>query len=106
MNNTISTEDFKVALSNFNTKYHSAKGLTVNNSFLGQQYQFLMVKQHNNKEAALEYLDGLLSDPEAFAEIDLPSARSMVITPDNLIMLLQTKDIEGYEKFYEEQYLN
>ena len=106
VNNTISTEDFKVALSNFNTKYHSAKGLTVNNSFLGQQYQFLMVKQHNNKEAALEYLDGLLSDPEAFAEIDLPSARSMVITPDNLIMLLQTKDIEGYEKFYEEQYLN
>ncbi len=106
VNNTISTEDFKVAVSNYNGTYHRTKQLQVNSSFLGQEYQFLMIKQLPNKEEALGYLDGLLNDPEAFSNIDMGSARSVVITPDNLIMLLQTKDLDGYERFYEEQYLN
>jgi hypothetical protein len=105
-NQVISTNDLKVALSNFNNKFYSLKKLQISNSFVGPENQMVMVRQFANKEESLQYLDGLLSDPEALTNVDVSMARYFVITPDNLLLLMQTKDLEGYDKFYEAQYLN
>jgi hypothetical protein len=32
--------------------------------------------------------------------------RSVVITPDNLLLLMQSKDVDEYEFFFGENYLN
>ncbi len=105
-NNVISTNDFKIALSNYNNKYYNSKGIQISSAFLGTENQFVMLREFANKEDALRYLDGLLGDPEAFTELDISSARYVTITPDNMLLLMQTKDLDGYEKFYEENYLN
>lgn len=105
-NNVISSNDIKVAVSNYNNKYHSSKGLQLSTAFLGSENQFLMIRDFPNKEEALQYLDGLLSDPEAFMDMDISSARSVTITPDNMLLLMQTRDMDGYQQFYEENYLN
>jgi len=105
-NNVISTNDFKIALSNYNGKFYRGKGLQISSAFLGSENQFVMLREFTNKEDALRYLDGLLGDPEAFTELDISSARYVTITPDNMLLLMQTKDLDGYEKFYEENYLN
>ena len=105
-NNVVGSNELKVAVSNYNTKFYSVKKLQISNSFLGTEYQFLMIRQFTDKEDALAYLDGLLSDEEAFQGIDLPTVRSVVITPDNLLLLMQSKDVDEYEFFYGENYLN
>ena len=105
-NNVVGSNELKVAVSNYNTKYYSVKKLQISNSFLGNEFQFLMVRQFTDKDDALSYLDGLLSDEEIFRGIDLPTVRSVVITPDNLLLLMQSKDVDEYEFFYGENYLN
>jgi hypothetical protein len=103
-NQVISTNDLKVAVSNYNTKYFSSKGLTITNSFIGSEEQFVMVRQFRNADDALAYLDGILSDQNAFGETDITQARSVVITPDNMILLIQNKDAAGYERFFDDRY--
>ncbi len=105
-NNVVGSNELKVAVSNYNTKYYSVKKLQISNSFLGTEYQFLMIRQFTDKEDGLAYLDGLLSDEEVFQGIDLPTVRSVVITPDNLLLLMQSKDLDEYEFFFGENYLN
>jgi hypothetical protein len=105
-NNVVGSNELKVAVSNYNTKYYSVKKLQISNSFLGTEYQFLMIRQFTDKEDGLAYLDGLLSDEEVFQGIDLPTVRSVVITPDNLLLLMQSKDVDEYEFFFGENYLN
>jgi tetratricopeptide (TPR) repeat protein len=105
-NNVIGSNTLKVAVSNYNTKYYSIKKLQTSNSFLGTEFQFVMIRQFTDKEDAVRYLDGLLSDPEALVEIDVASLRSVIISPDNLLLLMQSRDLDGYEAFYEEKYLN
>ncbi|HEX5002127.1 MAG TPA: tetratricopeptide repeat protein [Bacteroidia bacterium] len=103
-NQVISTDDFKVAVSNYNTKYFSSKGLSITNSFIGNDQQFVMVRQFRNGAEAKTYLDGVLSDSTAFMNFDMSMARSLVISPDNMILLIQNKDAAGYEYFFEEKY--
>ncbi len=105
-NNVIGSNAFKVAISNYNTKYYSVKKLQISNSFLGTENQFIMVREFTDKEDGIRYLDGILSDPEALAEFDQGSIRSIVISPDNMLLLMQTRDLDGYEEFYAEKYLN
>lgn len=104
-NNVVGTNELKVALSNYNTKFYSVKNLQISNSFLGTESQFTMIRQFTDKEDALRYLDGILSDPEALQEIDISSTKAITITPNNLLLLMQTRDITGYEHFYDEWYL-
>ncbi len=105
-NNVISTNDLKIDLSNYNNKFFSVKKLQISSAFLGSEFQFVLIREFTNKEDALRYLDGLLSDAEALSNIDVPSAKSVIITPDNMILLMQSKDMDGYEQFYEAHYLN
>ncbi|MDQ3051465.1 MAG: tetratricopeptide repeat protein [Bacteroidota bacterium] len=106
VNNVISTNDFKIAVSNYNNKFYSIKKLQISSSFVGEENQMMMIRQFNNKQDGVTYLNGLTSDPEAFVDIDISNARYFTITPDNLLLLMQTKDIDGYDAFYEEKYLN
>lgn len=105
-NNVISTNEFKIAISNYNNKFYSLKKLQISNSFVGEDNQMMMIRQFENKQEGLTYLNGLLTDPEALTDIDISVARYFTITPDNLLLLMQTKDIDGYDAFYEEKYLN
>jgi tetratricopeptide (TPR) repeat protein len=104
-NNIIGTNALKVALSNYNTKYYSIKNLQISNSFLGTENQFTMIRPFTNKEDALQYLDGLLSDPEALQEVDVNIIKPITITPDNLLLLMQSRDLSGYEQFYDTHYM-
>ncbi len=105
-NNVISTNDFKVAISNFNNKYYSVKKLQISNSFIGTEKQLVMIRQFSNKAEGLTYLNGLLTDQDALSGVDISSAQYFTITPDNLLMLMQSKDMDAYGTFYEEKYLN
>ncbi len=105
-NNVISSNEFKIAISNYNNKFYSLKKLQISNSIMGEDNQMMMIRQFDNKQEGLTYLNGLLTDPEALNDIAKRIARYFTITPDNLLLLMQTKDVDGYDAFYEEKYLN
>lgn len=104
-NNVIGSNELKVNVSNFNAKYYSIKKLQVSNSFIGNDFQFLMIRQFTGKEDPLSYLDGLLSDRDAMTGIDIGSLQPSVITPNNLLLLMQSRDLGEYQIFYEGSYL-
>jgi len=103
-NNTVGSNELKVALSNFNNKYYSVKNLQISNAFIGSENQFVMVRQFEAMEVAQNYLQSLLDDEEALQEIDMSYVNPLIITPENLLLLVQSKDLGGYEVFYNDNY--
>ena len=103
-NNTVGSNEFKVALSNYHNKYYSVKSLQISNSFIGIENQFVMVRQFDNKGMAKGYLEGILDDGEALQDIDMSYVNPLIITPENMLLLVQTRDLAGYEDFYNNNY--
>jgi hypothetical protein len=103
-NNTVGSNEFKVALSNYHNKYYSVKNLQISNSFIGVENQFVMVRQFDNKGMAKGYLEGILDDGEALQDIDMSYVNPLIITPENMLLLVQTRDLAGYEDFYNNNY--
>jgi tetratricopeptide (TPR) repeat protein len=104
-NNVINTNELKIALSNYNKKYFSVKKLKVSSLLIGRERQMVMVKQYDNARDAMSYIDLMVTDTEAFGSIDFELIKLFAITPENMILLMQTKDISGYESFYIANYL-
>lgn len=103
-NNVVGSNELKTAVSNYNSKYYSVKNLAISNAFIGSEYQFVMVRQFTDMNDAMNYLTGILDDGEAMMEIDLSSVNPLIITPENLLLLVQTRDLAGYEQFYNANY--
>lgn len=103
-NNVVSTNELKVALSDYNNKYFSVKKLKVSSTLVGSEYQMVMVRSYDNKDDVMNYIDLMVTEQEAFSGIDLELMQIHAITPDNMILLMQSRDIEGYNIFYEQNY--
>ena len=52
----------------------------------------------------MNYIDLMVTEQEAFSGLDFELMQIHAITPDNMILLMQSRDIEGYNAFYEENY--
>ena len=63
-----------------------------------------MVRQFADMNDAANYLTGILDDGEALMDVDMSSVNPLIITPENLLLLVQTRDLSGYEQFYNNNY--
>ncbi|MEY3343278.1 MAG: hypothetical protein RL090_962 [Bacteroidota bacterium] len=103
-NNVVGSNELKTAVSNYNSKFYSVKQLVISNAFIGSEYQFVMVRQFADMNDAANYLTGILDDGEALMDVDMSSVNPLIITPENLLLLVQTRDLSGYEQFYNNNY--
>ncbi len=103
-NNVINTNDLKVALSDYNNQYFSVKKLKISSTLVGRDYQMVMIKQFDNSIDVMAYIELMQTETTAFANVDIASTKYFAITPDNMILLMQTRDIDGYEVFFNKNY--
>jgi tetratricopeptide (TPR) repeat protein len=103
-NNVFNTNELKNALSNYNKKYFSVKKLKISSTLIGREYQMVMIKKFENSADALGYIDLMIPDKNAFGAFDFTATKLFAISPENMILLMQTKDLEGYDAFYLKNY--
>jgi len=97
------------ALTQF-TKYNAAKhpgeGIQVANFVLTPQDVMLIFRLFPNEDKALDYFDEIRIDAEKIIPRIRPSDYSMfIISRDNFIQMNSTKDINGYKKFFDDNYV-
>lgn len=90
----------------YNAQNHAADKIQVANFVLTQQEVMLIFRLFPNEDKALEYYDEIRIDAEKIIPRIRPSDYSMfIISRDNFIQMNSTKDIEGYRKFFNANYI-
>jgi tetratricopeptide (TPR) repeat protein len=102
---TISLEDAKVGVSDYNSKYHRLDDLRLSSIFLDSDAEIavLLVRKFSNKAAALAYTDGVSKNKADFLPINA-KYQIFAIHQDNYREVIKQKSVVDYAKFYESNY--
>jgi tetratricopeptide (TPR) repeat protein len=96
---------FKVKLSDYNQKYYSIDNLTVNSLVLDNEHYVVTIGNFNNSAKAKDYLDAIILSEYVYADLTPGTFFNFVISTENYPIFFKEKDIGGYLKFFEKNYL-
>lgn len=105
-NGTIDGNDLKAKISDYNSQFYAINNLQVTSAFIGTDKQFIMVRSFENKNSSMGYLEGITDNSDVFGDIDIGTINTFLITPDNMILLAQTRNTFAYEEFFLDHYYN
>tara|TARA_B110000908_G_scaffold154693_1_gene192248 strand:- start:275 stop:1264 length:990 start_codon:yes stop_codon:yes gene_type:complete len=95
----------KTLVSNFNLTDYSTDILEINTVLLGLDQHLLIVKTFNSTLKVERYAGMLLSNPSLLKELNKSDFNKIIISKDNFVEFYKNKDLEGYSKFFNNNYL-
>jgi tetratricopeptide (TPR) repeat protein len=96
---------FKIKISDYNMKYYSTEGLSINSLVLDNQHYLITVGNFNNSTKAKDYFDAITASDYVFADLKQGTFYNFVISTENYPIFFKEKDIGGYSKFFEKNYV-
>ena len=107
-NDNVNLNDAKVALSDYNKKFHKLQRLTISNVFLGSdpasRIPMLIVRRFKDSAEALKYHDSATKNKGDFM-IAGEDYDVFAISLNNYREVLRSKSVENYKAFFDESYL-
>ena len=108
-NNDVVLNDAKIAVSDYNEKYHKAQKLRMNNIYLGDgesKKPVIAIRRYANKKEAMEYLDTARKNKKDFLDDTKYQFELLPISQDNYRELLKSKTLDDYRAFFTQNYQN
>ena len=90
----------------FNSAFYASKRLKVTSNLIDRANQVVLTKSFRNSEEAMGYYEVFTSNREDLIDINSSGYDLVVISNENYVTLFKNKDIQGYVKFFSEQYLS
>ncbi len=104
----IKLSDAKIAVSDYNRKYHKLDKLRISNVMLGSASKggtpVLVIRRFKNKKEAMNYYSGATNNSSDLLP-DKVQYEMYPITQFNYRMVLKEKSLEGYKEFFAEHYM-
>ena len=106
--NDVSLNDAKVAISDYNSKYHGQDKLRMNNIYLGtgeDRYPIVAIRRFKDKADAMDYYDGVQKNSKDFLDKKTFDYELLAVGQNNYRELLKSKNLDDYRRFFEMNYL-
>jgi tetratricopeptide (TPR) repeat protein len=100
----INSDQLKIKLSNYNSKYYSTKGYTITSQLLDHITQIIIIREFANKAEAVLYLNGANDNDEIFGNTNPDLYNMFVISSNNFPSFVKDKKMEAYLDFYRKFY--
>ncbi len=78
--------------------------LKIDSRFLNDTTQMILVKKFNNKDYGTTYFNAIKGDSKALALLGPNDYIQFLITPENLVIVQQQKNINNYRVFFNDKY--
>ena len=95
----------KTLVSDFNLSDYSTEILEINTMLLGLDQHLLIVKTFSSSKTTTKYGGMLTSNHSLLKELNKSDFKKIIISKDNFLDFYKNKDIEGYSKFFNNNYL-
>lgn len=96
--------DLKNLISNHNQTYFGSDNLKINSGLLNQQTMIVNVSIFSNQQSALDYQSASRRNIDLYTVLRNYEGSFYVISNENYIKLLQTKDIQSFKDFYKKNF--
>ena len=98
-------DETKADLADFNRQFFASAKLKVTSNLLDRENQLVLVKQFPRKDRALDYFKVLKSNRESMIDLNTSGFKMFVIHTENYVELFKGKDVDGYLRFFDANYL-
>ncbi|HEX6429808.1 MAG TPA: tetratricopeptide repeat protein, partial [Niastella sp.] len=94
------------AFNRYNREQYSAKGFTVNNQNVSDDYKLVLIGTFPNANDAIAYIDKTrkLATTEIVPWLPAAKYSFAIITDNNLQVLMNTRDVNAFKKFLSDKY--
>jgi len=100
------TEEALNQYTRYNAEKHAGENVQVASFVLTPTEVMIIFRLFTNEDKALDYFDDIRTSADKIAPKIKPSDYSLfIISRDNFIQLNSTKDLEGYKKFFNDNYI-
>ncbi len=96
-----SSSDVKSRITDFHREFFSRDGLKLKSKVF-KEGSVMLIDEFENESEATRYITAYKNTRKYL--LDLQNAKIMMVTKENLIILLQKQDLKEYDLFYEEYY--
>ena len=96
----------RTAVSNFNSPFFRNMNLQVTSNFLGTDQQMVIVSPFPDKAKAMEYNSLFLGNQDMLLGLNDMGWPAFAITPENFSVLFKNLDVDGYQAFFQKNYLD
>lgn len=105
-NRDIDLNKAKIAVSDYNTKYHKLDRIRVTNVYLGRDNStpVLVMRKFKNQEEAMKYYNGALQNKEDFVSRTEVDYKLYPVSQSNYREILKARNVAGYEDFFKDNY--
>lgn len=94
----------KATVSDFNKKSFGSNNLITAANLLGREKHIVLVKSFNKIDQGMTYLGAFRSNTDDLKEFNDPAFETFIISKSNYLALFKSKDLEGYQSFFEGAY--
>ncbi|TGE05343.1 type IX secretion system periplasmic lipoprotein PorW/SprE [Hymenobacter fodinae] len=91
-------------LGTYNTRYFKVNNLQVAQQGLGDAQEMVLIQSLPNAKVAQSYATKLRGPQSPLSKLRGAGYQTLVISIDNLPLLLQTKDLDEYQRFFQQNY--
>lgn len=98
------TTAFKAGISDYNLLRYNVEEYATGLNYISTNEALVTVKTFPTVQAAKKYLNDLKKEKSVFSQLKSSDFELSIITQQNFIELLKTKDINGYQDFYKKNY--
>ncbi len=100
----LNSDQLKIKLSNYNTKYYSTKGYSITSQLLDHVTQIILIREFKDKNDAMLYFNGANDNDEIFGNTNPDLYNMFVISENNFPSFVMDKNIETYRDFFRKFY--
>ena len=104
VNSKLDDNKIKFNLIDFNDEYFDFLNFDVSNQRLNEDYNVVIVTKFKNAKMAQNYIESVIIAGEVFDDITPDSYKHYIISKSNYDKLLEDKNIDRYNKFFEQNY--
>jgi len=90
----------------FNSINFSSDNLKISSLLLGKENSIILVKSFNNQDKAMIYYYAIKDNPGVYKDLAKDGFLPVVISKTNYVQFFKVKDVEGYEAYFQENYLD
>lgn len=98
----------KNKVSDYNRTFHDLARLRISNVYLGQNNNIpvLVLRRFENQADAMVYYNGISKNSSSFVDVAAFPHKVYAISQSNYREVLKARQLEGYEVFFRDNYLN
>lgn len=103
-NGKVNANQLSISLSDFNGKYFPNDRLNAKSILMGRDKQVILVSGLPNKDRAMNFLNTLVNEQTLAKQLLSVDYKQFVISNANFTDFYKNQDVEGYQKFYNQNY--